>query len=35
MVATNVSGTVVKNSGHWLMGEATNQVVPASVAFLK
>jgi pimeloyl-ACP methyl ester carboxylesterase len=35
MVATNVSGTVVKNSGHWLMEEATDQVVPAIVAFLK
>ncbi|MGH2375048.1 MAG: alpha/beta fold hydrolase [bacterium] len=34
MVATNVSGSVVKNSGHWLMEEATNQVVPAIVAFL-
>lgn len=35
MVATNVSGTVVKGSGHWLMEEATDQVVPAIVAFLK
>ena len=35
MVATNVSGTVVKNSGHWLMEEATEQVVPVIVAFLK
>ncbi len=34
MVATNVSGTVVKNSGHWLMEEATDQVVPAIMAFL-
>jgi pimeloyl-ACP methyl ester carboxylesterase len=34
MVATNVSFTVVKNSGHWLMEEATDQVVPAVVAFL-
>jgi pimeloyl-ACP methyl ester carboxylesterase len=34
MVATNVSGTVVKNSGHWLMEEAPDQVVPAIVAFL-
>ena len=34
MVATNVSGTVVKNAGHWLMEEATDQVVPAVVAFL-
>ena len=35
LVATNVSGTVVKDSGHWLMEEATYQVVPAIVAFLK
>jgi len=35
LVATNVSGIVVKNSGHWLMEEATDQVVPAIVAFLK
>jgi pimeloyl-ACP methyl ester carboxylesterase len=35
MVATNVSGTVVKNSGHWPMEEATDQVVPAIVAFLE
>jgi len=34
LVATNVSGTVVKNAGHWLMEEATDQVVPALVAFL-
>jgi len=35
IVATNVSGTVVKGAGHWLMEEATDQVVPAIVAFLK
>jgi pimeloyl-ACP methyl ester carboxylesterase len=34
IVATNVSGTVVRNSGHWLMEEAPDQVVPAIVAFL-
>lgn len=34
LVATDVSGTVVKNSGHWLMEEATDQVVPAILAFL-
>ncbi len=33
-VATKVSGTVVKNSGHWLMEEAPDQVVPAILAFL-
>jgi len=34
MVATNVSSTVVAGSGHWLMEEATDQVVPQIVAFL-
>jgi pimeloyl-ACP methyl ester carboxylesterase len=34
LVATDVSGTVVKNSGHWLIEEAPDQVVPAIVAFL-
>ena len=34
MVASHVSGTVVKGAGHWLMEEATDQVVPALVAFL-
>ena len=35
LVASNVTGTVVKGSGHWLMEEATGQVIPAIVAFLK
>jgi pimeloyl-ACP methyl ester carboxylesterase len=34
LVATNVSGTVVKGSGHWLMEEAPDQVIPALVSFL-
>ena len=34
LVATNVTGTVVEGSGHWLMEETTDQVVPAIVAFL-
>ena len=34
LVAGNVSGTVVKNAGHWLMEEATGQVIPAIVAFV-
>jgi pimeloyl-ACP methyl ester carboxylesterase len=34
LVASNVSGTVVKGSGHWLMDEATAEVVPAIVAFI-
>jgi pimeloyl-ACP methyl ester carboxylesterase len=35
LVATNVSGTVVEGSGHWLMEEAPDQVIPALVTFLK
>jgi len=34
LVANNVSGKVVKGSGHWLMEEAPDQVIPAIVAFL-
>ena len=34
LVASNVRGTVVKGSGHWLMEEATPQVVPALTDFL-
>ena len=34
LVATNVEGVVVKGAGHWLMEEATGQVVPKLVAFL-
>jgi pimeloyl-ACP methyl ester carboxylesterase len=34
IVATNVSGTILKGAGHWLMEEATEQAVPAIVAFL-
>ncbi len=34
LVATNVQGVVVKGSGHWLMEEATAQVVPQLVSFL-
>ena len=35
LVATNVTGTVVAGSGHWLMEEATGQVLPAIIEFLK
>lgn len=35
LVASNVTGTVVAGSGHWLLEEATGQVIPAIVAFLK
>jgi len=34
LVATNVSGIVVKGSGHWLMEEAPDQVIPALVTFV-
>ena len=33
MVADNVEGVVVKGSGHWLMDEARDQVVPKLVSF--
>ena len=35
LVATNVTGTVVKSSGHWLMEEAPTTVIPAISDFLK
>jgi hypothetical protein len=35
LVATNVSGTVVQGSGHWLMEEAPDQVILTIVRFLK
>jgi pimeloyl-ACP methyl ester carboxylesterase len=34
LVATNVEGVVIKGAGHWLMEEATDQVVPKLIAFL-
>jgi pimeloyl-ACP methyl ester carboxylesterase len=34
LVATNVEGVIVKGSGHWLMEEAPEQVIPALVKFL-
>ena len=34
LVASNVEGVIVKGSGHWLMEEATEQVVPKLVEFL-
>jgi pimeloyl-ACP methyl ester carboxylesterase len=33
MVDDNVEGVVIKGSGHWLMDEAPEQVVPKLVAF--
>jgi pimeloyl-ACP methyl ester carboxylesterase len=35
LVAANVTGVVVRGSGHWLMEEAPGQVIPAIVEFLK
>ena len=34
LVADQVEGVVVKNTGHWLMEEAPEQVIPTLVAFL-
>jgi pimeloyl-ACP methyl ester carboxylesterase len=34
LVATNVKGVVVQGSGHWLMEEAPEQVIPALVEFI-
>ncbi len=34
MVAKNVEGVVIRNSGHWLMEEAPGQVIPQLVKFL-
>ena len=34
LVATNVEGVVINGSGHWLMEEAPEQVMPLLVAFI-
>lgn len=34
LVATNVEGAMIRGSGHWLMEEATGQVIPKLVDFL-
>jgi pimeloyl-ACP methyl ester carboxylesterase len=34
LVASNVTGVVVQGSGHWLMDEAREQVMPQIAAFL-
>jgi pimeloyl-ACP methyl ester carboxylesterase len=34
MVAENVEGVIIRNSGHWLMEEAPDQVIPQLLAFL-
>jgi len=33
LVADNVEGVVIKGSGHWLMDEARDQVIPKLIAF--
>ncbi len=35
LVASDVRGQVVLSSGHWLMEEASNTVIPAIIDFLK
>jgi pimeloyl-ACP methyl ester carboxylesterase len=35
LVAENVEGVVIKGSGHWLIDEAPDQVIPRLVEFLK
>jgi len=35
LVDDHVEAVVIKGSGHWLMEEATDQVIPKLVAFLK
>ena len=35
LVADNVEGVIVKGSGHWLMDEAPDQVIPKLVEFFK
>ena len=34
LVADNVEGVIIKGSGHWLIDEAPNEVIPKLVAFL-
>jgi pimeloyl-ACP methyl ester carboxylesterase len=34
LVASNVEGVVIRGSGHWLMEEAPDQVIPRLVEFL-
>ena len=35
LVADNVEGVVIKGSGHWLMDEAPDQVIPKLLAFFR
>ena len=34
MVDDNVEGVIIKGSGHWLIDEAPDQVIPKLVTFL-
>jgi pimeloyl-ACP methyl ester carboxylesterase len=34
LAASNVDGIIIKGSGHWLMEEAPDQVIPKLVEFL-
>ena len=34
LVDSDMQGVVIKGSGHWLMEEAPNQVIPQLVAFI-
>ena len=34
LVATNVEGVMIQGSGHWLMDEAPDQVIPKLIEFL-
>jgi hypothetical protein len=34
MVATNVTGVIIKRSGHWLIEEAPEQTIPALMSFI-
>ena len=34
LVDTNVTGVIITGSGHWLMEEASEQTIPALVAFI-
>ena len=34
LVAKNVEGVIIRGSGHWLMEEAPDQVIPKLVEFL-
>jgi len=34
LVATDIEGVIVRGSGHWLMEEAPDRVIPKLLAFL-